>query len=70
MNATETQQDDRHTYGEWQAKGRQVKKGQKRGPDGKFSLSQTKAVGKAPRTCQRCGCRINYGVFCGKCEYS
>jgi hypothetical protein len=21
------------------------------------------------RTCQRCHCRINYGAFCGKCEY-
>jgi hypothetical protein len=22
-----------------------------------------------PRTCKDCGCRINYGVYCGKCEY-
>lgn len=20
--------------------------------------------------CKTCGCRINYGVYCGKCEYS
>jgi hypothetical protein len=25
--------------------------------------------GRAPRTCATCGCRINYGVYCGKCEY-
>jgi hypothetical protein len=24
---------------------------------------------RGPRTCKDCGCRINYGVFCGKCEY-
>lgn len=24
---------------------------------------------RAPRTCKDCGCRINYGVYCGKCEY-
>lgn len=23
-----------------------------------------------PRTCKTCGQRINYGVYCGKCEYS
>jgi hypothetical protein len=22
-----------------------------------------------PRTCKDCGCKINYGVYCGKCEY-
>jgi hypothetical protein len=21
-------------------------------------------------TCKLCGCRINYGVYCGKCEFS
>lgn len=26
--------------------------------------------GRRPLTCGRCGCRINYGVYCGKCEYS
>lgn len=25
---------------------------------------------RGPRTCGRCGCKINYGAFCGKCEYS
>ena len=25
--------------------------------------------GRPPRTCKDCGCRINYGVYCGKCEY-
>jgi hypothetical protein len=25
---------------------------------------------RQPRTCKTCGCRINYGVYCGKCEYS
>jgi hypothetical protein len=24
----------------------------------------------APRTCRQCGCRINYGAYCGKCEFS
>lgn len=24
----------------------------------------------SPRTCKTCGCKINYGVYCGKCEYS
>jgi hypothetical protein len=24
---------------------------------------------RGPRTCKTCGCRINYGVYCGKCEY-
>jgi len=23
-----------------------------------------------PRICKTCGCRINYGVYCGKCEFS
>lgn len=69
MTATEV----RKTYGEWQREGRQVKKGQRRGADGKFGESQTKASGgggSGPKTCGRCGCRINYGVYCGKCEYS
>jgi hypothetical protein len=25
--------------------------------------------GYAPRTCCECGCKINYGKYCGKCEY-
>ncbi len=28
-----------------------------------------KASGRAPRTCATCHCRINYGVYCGKCEF-
>jgi hypothetical protein len=24
---------------------------------------------RGPKTCKTCGCRINYGVYCGKCEY-
>ena len=24
---------------------------------------------RGPRTCKTCGCRINYGVYCGKCEF-
>jgi hypothetical protein len=27
-------------------------------------------VTRGPRTCKACGCRINYGVYCGKCEYA
>ena len=27
-------------------------------------------TGRAPRVCRTCGCKINYGVYCGKCEYS
>lgn len=27
------------------------------------------AVSRAARTCKDCGARINYGVYCGKCEY-
>jgi hypothetical protein len=26
-------------------------------------------AGRMPRTCKDCGCKINYGVYCGKCEY-
>lgn len=29
----------------------------------------THRPGRAPRTCKECGQRINYGVYCGKCEY-
>lgn len=66
--ATET----RKTYGEWQAAGRQVKKGERRGVDGKFAESQTKAIGGGGRrgTCKGCGSRINYGMYCGKCEFA
>ena len=63
------QTEERDTYNGWQVKGRQVKKGQRRGTDGKFSFSQTKAVGSSRRTCAGCGGRINYGVYCGKCEF-
>lgn len=66
-------ENERHTYGDWQALGRQVKKGERRGHDGRFAFLQTKAIGggrRGPRTCGRCGCRINYGVCCGKCEFS
>lgn len=66
--ATET---ERMTYGQWQQAGRQVKKGQRRGPDGKFGVEQTKAIGagRQQRACGKCGDRINYGVYCGKCEF-
>lgn len=37
---------ERHTYQEWQELGRQVKKGQRRGADGRFSFDQTKAAGR------------------------
>lgn len=69
---TATVTETRKTYGEWQASGRQVKKGQRRGTDGKFGESQTKAIGGGRRgggKCATCGCGINYGVYCGKCEY-
>lgn len=26
-------------------------------------------VRRGPRTCDTCGARINYGVYCGKCEF-
>lgn len=70
MNAAALQS-ERHTYGEWQSLGRQVRKGERRGGDGRFSFDQTKGVGKgsARRTCARCGCGINYGAYCGKCEF-
>jgi len=25
--------------------------------------------GRRPRACAGCGCRINYGLYCGKCEF-
>jgi len=25
--------------------------------------------GRQPRVCATCGCKINYGRFCGKCEF-
>lgn len=25
---------------------------------------------RRPKACATCGCRINYGRFCGKCEFS
>ena len=24
---------------------------------------------RGPRVCGGCGCRINYGAYCGKCEF-
>lgn len=71
MNATTTVESDRHTYGDWQRLGRQVKKGARRGPDGRFGFDQTKGKGgsRGPRKCAGCGCGINYGVYCGKCEF-
>jgi hypothetical protein len=26
--------------------------------------------GRAPRVCKTCGVKINFGVYCGKCEFS
>lgn len=26
--------------------------------------------GRAPRVCKTCGTKINFGVYCGKCEFS
>lgn len=63
---------ERHTYEGWKRLGRQVKSGQRRGADGKFGYEQTKAIGNAgsgPQTLHVRGCRINYGLYCGKCEY-
>lgn len=60
---------ERHTYDGWRANGRQVRAGQRRGPDGKFGFDQTKPKGRGQRTCATCGCKINYGVYCGKCEF-
>lgn len=45
-------------------------------PDDK--LEQARAIvgdaparqSRGPRVCQRCRAKINYGVYCGKCEYS
>ena len=64
-------EDQRHTYEGWQSLGRQVKRGERRGSDNKFAFGQTKAKGgsRGPRTCATCGCRINYGTYCGKCEF-
>lgn len=72
MNATTTitKETERHSYEEWRRLGRQVKKGARRGADRLFGFEQTKALGRGgPRTCARCGCGINYGVYCGKCEF-
>jgi hypothetical protein len=46
-------------------------------PDDKAEQARTlvpaarKASGYAGRSrnCKDCGCKINYGVYCGKCEY-
>lgn len=29
----------------------------------------SKGGGRRSRVCATCGCRINYGVWCGKCEF-
>ena len=39
-------------------------------PGGNQHRSATRQGGRAPRTCKVCGCKINYGVYCGKCEYA
>lgn len=70
--ATATIETERRTYEGWRSAGRQVKRGERRGFDRMFSFAQTKAIGKSSRrgTCASCGTRINYGTYCGKCEYS
>ena len=47
-----------------------------RADEARALVASTPAVSKRgtttarqPRTCKDCGCRINYGVYCGKCEY-
>jgi hypothetical protein len=62
---------ERHTYAEWKRLKRQVRRGARSGPDGCFGFAQTKGMGtaRAPRRCKSCGGKINYGVYCGKCEY-
>ncbi len=32
--------------------------------------SSTPSMGRKSKNCKTCGCKINYGVYCGKCEYS
>lgn len=34
------------------------------------SVRRCGGVRLGPRTCKQCGCRINYGTYCGKCEFS
>lgn len=35
------------------------------------SKPQAKRCGTfSPKTCATCGCRINYGRYCGKCEFA
>lgn len=65
-------ENERHTYEGWKLHGRQVCAGARRGPDGKFGHEQTKAAGgqRGKKVCATCGGRINYGVYCGKCEFS
>jgi len=65
-------ENERHTYGEWQSLGRQVRRGEHRGTDRRFAFSQTKAISgrTGKRQCATCGVGINYGVYCGKCEFS
>jgi hypothetical protein len=38
-------------------------------PRGKATGTKTRGHTYSPRVCKDCGCRINYGVYCGKCEY-
>lgn len=70
MAQTTSTPTERDTYEGWKRRGRQVKRGSRRGTDGKFGFDQTQAAGRGgPRTCATCHCRINYGVYCGKCEF-
>lgn len=44
-------------------------------PDDKAEEAQAlvkgpaRPTGRGPRVCKECGSKINYGVYCGKCEY-
>ena len=33
-------------------------------------VGTARGTGRRPRTCKTCGCKINYGTYCGKCEYA
>jgi hypothetical protein len=33
------------------------------------SVPASRSARRGPRTCRTCGQRINYGVYCGKCEF-
>ncbi len=63
-------ENERKTFDDWKAAGRVVKRGERRGFDGKFGFAQTEGRKPRPlrtfaaRTCAKCGCRISYGVYC------